>query len=410
MPRIVSDTQELHQIVETAPPTSVTQSGRFMLERLLACLCQIPLAPSLSETVAQLLRELHQLLPGYALGVRIPADENNAPILLTIPPLDEPPDDAWSPNAILFAAHPHERRVPLPCRPEPACLHCASDDPSLDSDGSPITNTVETCASALSTAIRFIDAQHTLQRQAREMDKLQRALIQSDKLASLGEISAGLVHELANPLTSIVAYTEYLLQKAERRGDDPEDIERLRRVGDAADLILSFTRAIVSYAKPGDDIPYPVDATQAIDQALLFCKHLIDDSRVTIKHQIEPDLPYVRAVRGQLIQVIVNLVANACQAMAPRGGTLTIRAHAIHTRQVVQLQIDDTGPGIDPEHIDRVFDPFFTTKEEGVGTGLGLNIVRQIVARSEGTVSVESHPGQGASFIVTLPVHSCEHP
>ncbi|MDZ4064502.1 MAG: HAMP domain-containing sensor histidine kinase [Coriobacteriia bacterium] len=219
-----------------------------------------------------------------------------------------------------------------------------------------------------------------------------------------------MVHELANPLTSIVAYTEYLLQKAERRGDDPEDIERLRRVGDAADLILSFTRAIVSYAKPGDDIPCPVDAVQAIDQALLFCKHIVDDSRVTIKHQIEPDLPYVRSVRGQLIQVIVNLVANACQAMAPRGGTLTLRAHAIRSNRVVLLHVEDTGPGIDPEHIDRVFDPFFTTKGEGVGTGLGLNIVRQIVARGEGTVSVESHPGKGACFVVTLPMHDCEQP
>ncbi|PKN47552.1 MAG: hypothetical protein CVU63_06300, partial [Deltaproteobacteria bacterium HGW-Deltaproteobacteria-20] len=205
-----------------------------------------------------------------------------------------------------------------------------------------------------------------------------------------------------NPLTSIVAYAEYLLQKAERCGNDAEDVERLRRVGEAAELILSYTRAIISYAKPDDDVPCPVDVSQVIDQSLLFCKHLVDDAKVSVVRDVE-GAPVVRVVRTQLIQVIVNLVANACQAMAPQGGILTLSARVESADDMVRIQVDDTGPGIDPENMDRVFDLFFTTKAEGIGTGLGLNIVRQIVSKGHGTVSVESSPGKGASFVVMLP-------
>lgn len=406
MPRIVSDTQELHQVGETVPPTSAAAPhGASVSKRLLSTLCQLPPASSLTDAVALLLRSFSEVLPGYSLGVRIPPDDEHPAVLLTFPPSDVAPENLWTADAILFPIHAHERRFPLTCRPEPACFHCAADEPALDVDSSTITQTLELCANALSTAIRFVDAQHALRKRDQEIDKLRSILVQSDKLSSLGEISAGLVHELSNPLTSIVAYTDYLRQKSERRGDDPDDVERLRRVGEAADLILSFTRAIVSYARPDDGIPCPVDVAQVVDQALLFCKHVIDDSNVIVRRHIDPELPNVKSNRGQLIQVIVNLVTNACQAMAPEGGTLTVATAVDPASATLTIRVEDTGPGIHPEHLDHVFDPFFTTKEQGVGTGLGLNIVRQIVSRSCGTVRVESPPGCGAVFSVTLPIH-----
>ena len=406
MPRIVSDTQELCQIGETVPPTSgPVPNATRNVDRLLATLTRLHTVSSLSDVVAALLRDFGEVLPGYAFAVRIPADDGTPELLLSVPPIENTPEHAWANDVALFENYAHERRVPLTCRPEPACLHCAADDPALDSDTSSVVRTVVSCASVLTTAIRFVDAQQALARREQELEELKSMLVQTDKLSSLGEISAGLVHELTNPLTSIVAYTDYLRKKSERRGDDPEDIERLRRVGEAADLILSFTRAIVSYAKPDDDIPCPVDVVQVVDQALLFCKHVVDDSHVTVRRDIDSALPLVRSVRGQLTQVMVNLITNACQAMVPDGGTLTITAEVDGANRAVLLRVDDTGPGIEPGYLDRVFDPFFTTKEDG-GTGLGLNIVRQIVRRTGGSISVESTEGKGASFIVSLPMHT----
>jgi signal transduction histidine kinase len=253
----------------------------------------------------------------------------------------------------------------------------------------------------MATALRHV---HTAQRArdaASENEQMRRMLIQNEKLASLGEISAGLVHELSNPLTSIVAYTDYLRQKAERRGSDPEDVERLRRVGEAANLILSFTRAIISYARPATEPPTTVAINEVVEQAFVFCKHFVDQSGITVQRNVRGDLPRVRAVRGQLTQVVVNLVTNACQAMDANGGDLVLEATLDPNTNLLVLRVSDNGPGIDMRDLPHVFDPFFTTKS--AGTGLGLSIVRQIVERHGGRVSVDSAPGQGATFTVSLP-------
>lgn len=402
MRRIVSETQELHPTVDTAPPTSAARVGKPASERLLHSLNQLPSTMSLGEALNQLVREMREALPDYSLALRIPASDESPSMLLAVPQLEPWPSDPWDPDLLLFPHHAHERRIPIAARPEPASLHCASNDPDLDVATSGIARTLDGCAGVISAAIRIFDAHRAVARRDEDLARMQRALCQSDKLAALGEISAGFVHELSNPLTSIIAYAEYLLQKAERCGGDTEDIERLRRVDEAAELILSYTRAIISYAKPDDDVPCPVDVSQVIDQSLLFCKHLVDDAKVSVVRDIQ-GAPVVRVVRTQLIQVIVNLVANACQAMAPQGGTLTVSARVDPADDMVRIQVDDTGPGIDPENMDRVFDLFFTTKAEGIGSGLGLNIVRQIVAKGHGTVSVQSSPGKGASFVVMLP-------
>lgn len=225
MPKILSDTHELHQVGETAPPMSgaVPHAGRSSLERLLAVLCQLTPTASLSDVIAKLLRDFSEILPGYALAVRIPGDEGTGEILLSVPPIEALPTDLWAEEAVLFPTYAHERRFPLASRPEPACFHCASNDSSLDTDSS-LVHTLLQCVGVLDTAIRFVDAHHAVDHRDQRIAQLEHTLLQNDKLASLGEISAGLVHDLTNPLTSIVAYTDYLQQKCERRGDDPEDI------------------------------------------------------------------------------------------------------------------------------------------------------------------------------------------
>jgi len=236
-----------------------------------------------------------------------------------------------------------------------------------------------------------------------DIAKMARVLRESDKLATLGQLSIGLAHELAGPLTSIIAYTADLLRKTQGGGTlgGADDIQRLQRVNNAAQLIVGLTRSFVSYAKP-DNSPAPVLVAEAIDQALEFCRHLIVDSKVSLSVLVDGST-VVHSVRSQLIQVVLNLVTNACQAMAPDGGTLTITAATNTTTSTVRIQVDDTGPGILPANLPLLFDMFFTTKAEGDGSGLGLHIVRQIVINGNGTVTAENLPGSGASFAVTLP-------
>jgi signal transduction histidine kinase len=147
-----------------------------------------------------------------------------------------------------------------------------------------------------------------------------------------------------------------------------------------------------------------VDLRQVLDKSLVFCEHLVHESRTEVLCSVPDTLPPVSGSHGQLIQVFVNLITNACHAMSASGGTLRIEASYPGSGKPVTVTLLDTGPGILPENLPRVFEPFFTTKDKASGTGLGLSVVRHIVTRSGGQVSAQS-PGRGALFTITLPPH-----
>src|SRR5262249_37510673 len=146
-----------------------------------------------------------------------------------------------------------------------------------------------------------------------EVGVLQAQVIQSEKLASLGQIAAGVVHELNNPLTSIVAYSDYLRKKGERNGADVADLERLTRINEAAERILRFSRDLIAYSRPSTEVPAPVAIHDVIDRALVFCEHVLERTGVMVERTFG-DVKLVRGVAGQLTQVFVNLFTNACQA------------------------------------------------------------------------------------------------
>jgi C4-dicarboxylate-specific signal transduction histidine kinase len=236
---------------------------------------------------------------------------------------------------------------------------------------------------------------------------LQRQMIQTEKLASLGQIVAGVVHELNNPLTSIIAYSDYLRKRAvvrAERGDEvSDDIERLGRIGEAAERILRFSRDLVAYARPSTDVPGPVSLPDVIDKAIVFCEHEFSKSSVVVQKRLEPNLPLVRGIAGQLTQVFVNLFTNAAHAMLGSGGALDIHAERADEETVI-AQVADQGVGITTEDIEQIFEPFFTTKVEGVGTGLGLAIVRDIVTQHGGNLTAQRRVEGGTVFTLHLPV------
>jgi signal transduction histidine kinase len=241
------------------------------------------------------------------------------------------------------------------------------------------------------------------QRRARaDSAKLEEQIVQAEKLATLGQLAAGVVHELNNPLTSISAYGEYLHAKHAQRGGDPGDVEKLHRIVQSADRILRFTRDLVTYARPSIEPAQSLSLREVVEQAVVFCEHLIREVGAEVNIEVEPPLPPVNGVRGQLHQVLINLITNACHAMPEGAGLLRIGLRAASGR--LELRVGDNGAGI-PEHLhEAIFQPFFSTKGQGKGTGLGLSIVRNIVQHHGGTIRVESVLGEGASFVVALPV------
>jgi PAS domain S-box-containing protein len=239
---------------------------------------------------------------------------------------------------------------------------------------------------------------------------LQNQVIHAEKLATVGQIAAGVAHEINNPLTSIQACVEAVLQKASMATEgrvpnqiDPVDVERLQRVRDGVERIRRFTHDLVGYARPSRVEIEGLDLNEVVEHALSFCEHIFVEAKATLDRDLAPDLPPIRAVRDQLMQVVTNLATNAAQALGAKGGSIRVRT--FHEGEAsVGLAVTDTGAGIREEHRASIFDPFFSTKPAGSGTGLGLSVVRNIVYAHGGQITFQSTLGSGTTFVVTLPV------
>ena len=240
------------------------------------------------------------------------------------------------------------------------------------------------------------------QDQTRLLD-LQSQIIQAEKLATLGQLAAGVVHELNNPLTSISVYAEYLLKKAQRGEGDAGDITKLERIVAGAHRIKAFARDLVQYAKPAGDEREAVSLSAVVRQSLSFCEHLFGRSEIELSEELSSALPPILAVPAQLQQVVINLVTNAVHACGDRGH-VEVRTELDGDR--VLLRVGDSGPGISPETEATIFEPFFTTKADGKGTGLGLSIVRNIMEQHGGEVRVEQSKWGGAELVCALPVRA----
>jgi PAS domain S-box-containing protein len=220
------------------------------------------------------------------------------------------------------------------------------------------------------------------------------------RLAGFGRIAAGIVHELNNPLTSIVSYADSLLLRHRVGGLEGPDLEKLRRIREAGERIQKFSQDLITYARPSPEKTEPVDLAAVMEQAAKMCEPALREAKGQLALRLEP-VPRILGVKSSLLQVFVNLVTNAAQALKEGGGTVTLSLAPVG--EGVAARVSDDGRGMPPEVKSRVFEPFFTTKPDGRGTGLGLSIVQGIVARHGGTIAVESAPGVGSTFTVLLP-------
>ena len=239
---------------------------------------------------------------------------------------------------------------------------------------------------------------------------LQNQVLHAEKLATVGQIAAGVAHEINNPLTSVQMCVEAVLRKANlaREGRvpnlyDPTDIERLKKIREGAERIRKFSRDLTTYARPSGREIDDVNLNEVVEHALSFCEHILYEAKASLTRDLAPDLPRVRVVRDHIMQVVTNLVSNAAQALGNEGGTIVVRTFSDGAGHA-GLSVSDNGEGILEADRGRVFEPFFTTKPAGRGTGLGLPVVRNIVLAHGGDITFDSRPGDGTTFVVSLPL------
>lgn len=269
------------------------------------------------------------------------------------------------------------------------------------------------------TALRMHNYARELDEVNRQMKEAQAHLVQSEKMASLGQLVAGIAHEINTPIGSINSNNDILIRSVGKMREffnceqcpadvrENPDVVKLMRVLEeinhnnriACDRIINIILSLKNFARLDEAERKRVNIHEGLDSSLVLVHHQLKNRIAVVKEY--GTLPEIECSPNQLNQVFMNLLVNAAQAM-PGRGTLTIRT--LHLGNEIQIKIGDTGIGIPRENMRKIFDPGFTTKGVGVGTGLGLSICNKIIQGHRGRIAVESEVGRGTTFTLTLPI------
>ena len=246
----------------------------------------------------------------------------------------------------------------------------------------------------------------TTQAELQERMEAQRSaenrLLQAAKLAAVGEMAAGVAHELNNPLTTVAGFSELVLVDLPLDAPQREDLEMVLREAKRA---RSVVRRLLDFARQSESIRIRADLNEVIEDVIALTNHLFETSGVDFEMQLGENLPWVLMDRDQIKQVILNLLHNAIHAM-PKGGNLSLITEKREKKEAqwLAMSIQDTGKGITADELARIFEPFFTTKADEGGTGLGLAVSYGIITDHDGFIDVDSAPNEGACFTVWLPI------
>jgi PAS domain S-box-containing protein len=250
-------------------------------------------------------------------------------------------------------------------------------------------------------------------RDLREVRRLEREMadqariLHQDKMMSLGRLAASVVHEINNPLSGILNYIRLMIRILAK---GPLDAQRQVKFQRYLDLVETETNrcsqiisGLLTFSRKSPPHFGQVDIKELIGRCHLLSRHKLELSNIELVQSIQSGMPPIIGDFNQLQQCIINLIFNAVDAM-PSGGTLYLNAERRDAADQIEIRVRDTGPGIPAEDLQRIFEPFYTSKKEGFGVGLGLSTVYGIVERHKGTVFAKSPPGQGATFIIRLPI------
>src|SRR5256712_497423 len=238
-------------------------------------------------------------------------------------------------------------------------------------------------------------------RDVTDLKRLEEQLIQAEKLAAMGQMLAGVAHELNNPLTAILGVTELL---REREGTDDSSKRQLDLTHRQARRAARIVQNLLEFSRPASPQKRPLDVNSLLERTLQLQEHSLRRNNIAVDFRPQPDLPGVIGDANQLIQVFLNLVTNAEQAIQEIRDTGRIQIRPSHNDNRVMITVQDDGIGIRAEALPRIFDPFYTTKRPGGGTGLGLSICMSIIREHGGNIEAETLPAGGTAFTVTLPI------
>lgn len=240
-----------------------------------------------------------------------------------------------------------------------------------------------------------------------EREVLQRQVLQASKLASIGEIAAGVAHEINNPLTVIKGNLDYFHDWFEARGER-ELLQVLRQQETAIERIVNIVNGLRLYARRDDDAAAPLDLHHLIDQSVSMVQQIFTKQGAELETRLGAPTPFVSGNAGRFQQVLMNLLTNAKDALEGRpNGRIVIETEGAEGK--VLVKVSDNGCGVPADVRARLFEAFFTTKEAGKGTGLGLSIAQSLVKEMHGTIEITSEPGQGSVFTLTFPQLDAQH-
>ncbi len=260
-------------------------------------------------------------------------------------------------------------------------------------------------AAPAATAIENAKLYEALRQGMRKLEETQAQLIQSAKLAAVGELAAGVAHEINNPLTSIIGFTRLLLDDLPPDHPMRADLETIDR---EAARTRHIVRTLLDFARTSEPVLVPADLNALVEETIMLVCTRSVLARISLEKDLS-ELPPVMLDINQVKQVLVNLLNNSVQAMSAGGSLKVVTSLAEREidgvlRLMAAVQVSDSGVGIPAENLGRIFDPFFTTKEVGQGTGLGLSVSYSIIEKHNGRIEVYSAPGKGSTFTVLLPV------
>jgi two-component system NtrC family sensor kinase len=242
-----------------------------------------------------------------------------------------------------------------------------------------------------------------------ERKRTEAELIRSEKLASVGQLAAGVAHEVNNPLAGILVYIKLLLKKHKQNALQTEETkEQLEKIARETERCSRIIKNLLDFSRQSEAALRPVDINKVVDAMFSIIGHQISLDNVRSQKKLCTSLPLVLVDFDQIQQALMNIMLNAAQAM-PSGGDLTITTSLAKgvkigssIKDAVRIDISDTGVGIPKENLDKLFTPFFTTKEKGKGVGLGLSVVHGIIERHHGKMEIDSNPGSGTTFSIYL--------
>lgn len=341
---------------------------------------------------------LHSLLPDLAVGLKMATQGGLHGFTERVWPAFATDVDP-QPHR-LFPTLQHERVLSLGQALQGSTLHVAGDGDSIVEEDSLERVIIDRAAHVIGPVIARSYANSHDHDASQHIANLRAQLIQAQKLASLGQTVAGVVHELSNPLTSILGN----VQIAEHQSDGTERSKRLAMIADAAERMLRLSRGVVAYSRPAEQAMAPVDMREVTNTAMALVSHAVAGTEIRLECRLEAPSHSVLGRQGPLTQVFVNLLSNAVHAMQHRTGEIEVRSSTTVDGQRLVLEVSDQGAGIATEDLGRIFDAFFTTKGRGQGTGLGLAIVRDIVEHHGGTIRAVSTLGEGSTFTIVLPL------